>query len=143
MSQATYDDANLILRLYELRREDKMRAARGWFFGNFRCKTMEEFGKLCPPGSDANAHFRQFTSYWEMCASFVNSGVLNADLFFANTREMLVCWERVKPLLPEVRAAFKDPGYLMNLEKCGTQFGEWITRTSGEEAYKTFVARVS
>ena len=143
MSQATYDDANLILRLYDLRREDKMRAARGWFFGNFRCKDMEDFGRLCPPGSDANAHFRQLTSYWDMCASFVNSGVLNADLFFVNSREMLVCWERVKPLLSEARAAFKDPNYLGNLEKCGSQFGEWITRTSGEEAYKAFVARVS
>jgi len=143
MSQATYDDANLILRLYDLRREDKSRAARGWFFGNFRCKTMEEFAKLCPPGSDPNAHFRQFTSYWEMCSSFVNSGVLNADLFFANTRECLVCWERVKPLVGPAREAFKDPSYLANLEKCGTQFAEWLTKTSGEEAYKAFVARTA
>jgi hypothetical protein len=143
MAQATYDDVNLILRLYELRREDKMRAARGWFFGNFRCKNMEEFGKLCPPGTDANAHFRQFTSYWEMCASFVTAGVLNPDLFFANTREMLVCWERVKPIIGEVRAAFKDPSYLGNLEKCGIEFGNWISKTSGEEAYTGFVKRTA
>ena len=142
MAQATYDDANLLLRLYEIRREDKMRAARGWFFANFRCKTMEEFQKLCPPGSDANAHFRQFTSYWEMCGSFVNSGILNPDLFFANTREMLVCWERVKPLVGEIRTGFKDPNYLMNLERCGKQFETWVASHSGEEAYKAFVARV-
>ena len=49
MSQPTYDDANLLLRLYELRREPKMRDARNWFFGNFKCKTMAEFGQLCPP----------------------------------------------------------------------------------------------
>src|SRR3974390_1118333 len=54
-SQTTYDDVNLILRLYELRREEKMRDARVWFVSKFKCKTMEEFSKLCPPGSDANA----------------------------------------------------------------------------------------
>jgi hypothetical protein len=142
MPQATYDDANLILRLYELRREEKLRAARGWFFGNFRCKTMAEFSALCPPGSEANAYMRQFTSYWDMCCSFVNAGVLNADLFFANTREMLVCWERMKPILGELRTAFKDPKFMANLEQAGKAYEEWISKSSGEEAYKAFVARV-
>ena len=142
MSQPTYDDANLLLRLYELRREPKMREARNWFFGNFKCKSMAEFGQLCPPGSEPNAYYRQCTSYWDMAASFVNSGVLNADLFFANTREMLVVWERVKPILSEVRAAFKDPNHLGNLEKAGKAGAEWLSKTSGEEAYKAFAARM-
>ena len=143
MVQPTYDDVNLILRLYELRREAKIREARGWFFANFKCKSMAEFGELCPPGSEPNANYRQFTSYWEMCASFVTSGVLNPDLFFTNTREMLVCWERVKPLIAEMRTTFKDPNYMGNLEKCGSQFGEWIKKTSGDEAYTGFIARVA
>ena len=143
MAQSTYDDANLILRLYELRREDKMRAARNWFVANFRCKTMAEMSALCPPGTEANAYFRQVVSYWDMAGSFVNSGVLSSDLFFTNTREILLTWERVKPLIAEMRAAFKDPTYLGNLEKAGTAAGEYITRTAGEEAYKAFVARVS
>jgi hypothetical protein len=142
MSQPTYDDANLLLRLYELRREPKMREARNWFFGNFKCKSMADFGQLCPPGSEPNAYYRQCTSYWDMAASFVNSGVLNADLFFANTREMLVVWERVKPILSEVRAAFKDPNHLGNLEKAGMAGAEWLSKTSGEEAYKAFAARM-
>ena len=143
MCQATYDDANLILRLYDLRREEKLRAARGWFLANFHCKTMDELNKLCPSGSDANANYRQFVSYWEMCASFVTSGVLNAELFFANTRECLVCWERVKLVAAEARVAYKDPNFLINLEKCGAQFAEWMIRTSGEDAYKAYVARVA
>ena len=83
MSKATYDDVNLILKLYELRREEKMRAARSWFAANFKCKSMAEFGQLCPPGSEANAMMRQVTSYWEMAASFVTAGVLNEELLFA------------------------------------------------------------
>ncbi|MEO8099359.1 MAG: hypothetical protein ABI811_16765 [Acidobacteriota bacterium] len=143
MAQSTYDDANLILRLYELRREDKMRAARNWFVANFRCKTVAEMNDCCPPGTEANAYFRQVVSYWDMAGSFITSGVLNADLFFTNTREILLVWERVKPILTEARTVFKDPSYLGNLERAGTACGEWITRTSGEEAYKAFVARVS
>ena len=135
MAQSTYDDANLILRLYELRREDKMRAARNWFVANFRCKSMAEMGELCPPGTEANAYFRQVVSYWDMAGSFVNTGVLSADLFFMNTREILLVWERVKPI--------KDPSYLGNLEKAGISAAEYIKRTSGEEAYKGFVTRIS
>ena len=51
-----------------------------------------EFGQLCPPGSEPNAYFRQCASYWDMAGSFVNAGVLNPDLFFANTREILFIW---------------------------------------------------
>lgn len=142
MSQATYDDANLILRLYELRREPRMRDARNWFVANFRAKTMAEFQALCPPGSEANAFFRQCTSYWDMAGSFVNSGVLNADLFFMNTMEILLVWERVRPLLPEVRTAFKNPNYMGNLEKAGNACAEWVKRNNGEEAYQGFLARV-
>lgn len=143
MSQATYDDANLILKLYELRREQRMRDARNWFVANFKAKSMAEFQALCPPGSEANAFFRQCASYWDMAGSFVNSGVLNPDLFFSNTGELLLVWERVKPIIPEVRAAFKNPNYLGNLEKAGTACGEWVKRNSGEEAYNAFVARIS
>jgi hypothetical protein len=142
MAQATYDDANLILRLYELRREEKMRAARNWFVANFRCKSLAEMQALCPPGTEHNAYYRQVASYWDMAGSFVNAGVLNADLFFANTREILLVWERLKPVIAEIRASFKDPTYLSNLEKAGEACAAYITRTAGEEAYKTFAARV-
>jgi hypothetical protein len=143
MAQSTYDDANLILRLYELRREEKMRAARNWFVANFKCKTMKELHELCPPGSEPNAYYRQVVSYWDMAGSFVNTGVLNGDLFFMNTREILLVWERMKPIIGDVRAAFKDPNYLGNLEKAGAACAEYIKRTSGEDAYNTFVARIS
>ena len=142
MTQPTYDDANLLLRLYDLRREDKMRQARNWFVANFKCKSMAEFGQLCPPGSEANASVRQVTSYWEMVASFVNGGVLNQELFFINTRELLLCWVRVKPFIAEARKTFGDPNYLGNLEKAGEAFAEWIKKTSGEAAYNGWVARV-
>src|SRR5690554_6939508 len=125
MPQATYDDANLILKLYELRREQRMRDARNWYVANFRPKSLAEFQALCPPGSEANAYFRQCASYWDMAGSFVNTGVLNAGLFFMNTMEILLVWERLKPIIQEVRDAFKNPNYLGNLEKAGNACAEW------------------
>ena len=141
-SQPTYDEVNLLLRLYELRREEKMREARQWFFSKFKCKTMEEFMKVCPPGSAENAHFRQFTSYWEMAASFVNTGVLNSELFFANCREMLFCWVRVKPLIAELRQANADATALANVEKVADAFADWLIKNGGADAYANFVKRV-
>jgi hypothetical protein len=142
MPQATYDDANLILRLYELRREVRMREARGWFFANFKCKTMAEFGQLCPPGSEPNASYRMITSYWDMAASFVNAGVLDPHLFFANNREMLVCWIRVSPVIAEMRQAFADTKYLGNLEQASQTYAEWLDRTSGAGTAEAFAKRV-
>jgi hypothetical protein len=141
MSQATYDDVNLILKLYELRREDKMRAARNWFAGNFKCKTMAEFGQLCPPGSEANAFMRQVTSYWDMAAGFVTAGVLNEELFYQSARELMLVWIRMEPILGDLRALFKDPNFLKNLETVAKSCSEHLNHNS-PEAYQAFKARV-
>lgn len=141
MSQATYDDANLILKLYEMRREPTMRAARAWFSNSFKAKTMDEFNELCPKGSEPNAWARQVISYWDMVASFLNAGVLSQELFFQSGRELLFVWIRVQPLVAEIRALYKDPGTWKNLETAGNAFAEYTKKISSE-GYETFAARV-
>ena len=101
----TYDDANLVLKLYEMRRDERLRAARAWFTSSFKVKTFEEWQKLCPPGTDANANYRMVTTYWEMVASFVTGGILNPELFYQSGRELLFVYERVRDMLPQVRQA--------------------------------------
>src|SRR5882672_7174940 len=101
----TYDDVNLILRLYEQRREDKMRTAREWFAQSFKYHTMEGFNRGCPVGSSMNAYARMVLSYWEMAASFVTSGVLHQELFFQSGGELLFVWVRVRELVPHMREA--------------------------------------
>ena len=107
---------NLILRLYEMRRDDRMREARNWFTGNFKVRTLEEWTALCAPGTDANASYRMVTSYWEMVASFITSGVLNPELFYQSGRELLFCYARVRHVLPALREKLGNPGELKNLE---------------------------
>jgi len=137
-TQATYDDVNLILRLYELRREDKMRQARNWFASSFTARTLDELNTLCPPGSEANAHFRLVISYWDMVASFITSRVLNERLFFQSGRELLFVWEKVRDLVPQVRVANKDDFILKNLETVANSFIKWMEGQAPEcyNAYK-------
>jgi hypothetical protein len=137
----TYDDANLILRLYEMRREERMRKARAWFTSHFKVKTWEELQKLAPAGSDENASFRMVVSYWDMVASFVTSGVLHKDLFFQSGREMLLVWERVRDVLPDIRRQYKDPHYWSHLENVGNEFATQFKARSGD-GYDAFLKRV-
>jgi len=140
-NRPTYDDVNLILKLYEMRREERLREARRWFAASFKVSSFEQFIALCPPGSEPNASYRMLTSYWEMVASFVTSGVLNQDLFFQTNREFLFVWERVRAFLPELRQAFKSPIELKNLEIVSTAYVDWW-RKRAPGAYEAFAARV-
>ena|SRR6266481_1079005 len=141
MAQATYDDVNLVLRLYDMRREEKLRAARAWFSQNFKFKTVAEMNKACPAGSEMNASYKQVITYWDMVASFILAGVLNRDLFFQSGRELLFVWTRVQPLIGELRSTYKDPNYWKNLETVGNSFAEYV-RNKNSEAYENFVVRV-
>ena len=141
ISRPTYDDAALILRLYEMRRDERMREARQWYTANFKPKKWEELATLIPGGSTENASFRMVVSYWDMVASFVVSGVLNKELFFQSGRELLVVFERLKPVLPGIRAAYKDPLYLGHLERLGLDFAaHW--QAQNPDAYDAFLKRI-
>jgi len=139
--QPTAEDANLILRLYELRREPRLREARRWLMSSFKAKTHQGLQRSCPPGSEENASYRMVTSYWEMAASFVVSGILHERLFFENHRELLVVWETVREVTAETRAANNDPGYLANLEQVAGRFARWLDQSS-PGAYQALAGRI-
>jgi hypothetical protein len=138
-TQATYDDANLLLRLYELRREEKLRQARDWFMKNFHANTVEEFQKLCPLGSQENAYFRMVSSYWEMAASFVTNGVLHRDLFVQNCRELLFVWIRISDFIPAWRERMGNPNIARNLEAVANGMIEDEKRNGSFEAFRKMV----
>jgi hypothetical protein len=126
----TYDDVDLILRLYELRREARLRQARSWFFANCYIKSAEELLQLCPPGSEENTSFRMVVSYWDMVASFITAGVLKKELFFESNRELLLTYERIRPAIPAIRERFKDPLAWKNLETVAHDYAEWMNQRS-------------
>ncbi len=138
MGKATYDDVNLILRLYDMRREEKLRAARAWFASKFHPKTLAEYRSLLED-PESNAFFRQSVSYWDMVAGFVTSGVLNEELFFQSNREILLVWLRLKPIVAEVRELNKDPKAWRNLETVANAFATYM----GPESFEAFKTRVA
>ena len=140
-TQPTYDDVNLILRLYELRREEKMRAARAWFISSYHARAMEEHNTLCPPGSEHHAYFRMVVSYWDMAASFVTAGVLNQDLFLESGRELLFVWERIRAIVPQWREAMKNPGVMSHVETLANAAIKKMN-SQGPETYAAFQAMV-
>ena len=116
MGEVTNEQVNLMLRLYEDRREPRLREARDWFAANFHVKNEEEVNRLCPPGSKENAYMRMVLGYWEMVASIVNHGVIDEEFFSESNGEQWAVFEQVKPVLGAWRTMFSSPKFLANLE---------------------------
>lgn len=114
MSQ--YQDAQLILHFYELRREPRLRDARAFMAGAFKAQDLEHFNNQCPPGSDENAYFRQVTSYWDMVSAIVKRHLVDKELFFETNGEITVVWEKIRHLVPAMRQAYGSPHFLANME---------------------------
>jgi len=118
--KATSADAELILQLYDLRREAEMRKARNWWVNEFWPRSAEDFMKVAfTPGSQENNWLRQVTGYWSMAASFVLQGALNADLFLqpAVSGEMFIVFAKIQPFLKELREKAGDQHMFANIEK--------------------------
>jgi hypothetical protein len=129
--QATYEDANLILRLYELRRDEELRKARSWFMGKFNASSAEEMMQKYPFASEESTYCRMVVSYWDMACSFVTSGVLSQELLFQSGGEMLFVWEKIRPLAEGMRKLVGNPNAWANLEKVGNAYIKFV----GPEAY--------
>jgi len=110
-----FDDANLALRLYELRRDPEMRKARA-FVGSLAGKPWEEVEPVLSHGHPENAHFRQATSYWEIVASFVNRGIFHPDTYLDACGEGLFTYWTFRPHVERIRATGR-PRFLLQTER--------------------------
>lgn len=116
----TAEDARLILKLYDLRREPELRKARQWWVTTFWPNNADDFMKVgMTPGTPENNWLRQVTSYWGIAASFVTNGVLSEKLFLelAFCGELFVIFAKVKPFLKELREKTKNPALFLGIEK--------------------------
>jgi hypothetical protein len=113
---AKQEDANLILRLYELRREETMRRARWWFIASFNPQSVQDIFDVF--ASEYSANFRMLVSYWDMAATFVNYGAIDEQMFNDINTEHIAIYAKLEPFLAELRAIPGMPPYLYlkNLE---------------------------
>jgi hypothetical protein len=127
-TRPTHEQAELQLKIYDLRREARLRQARDWFFKNYHPQTVEEAMKIAAPGSENGALANMVLSYWEQACAFLNYGLLHEDLFFETSGEFFGVWETIKGIVPQTRELFKHPGYLGNLEKAAQRFESWMAK---------------
>lgn len=108
------EEASLILKLYELRREATMRKARDWFFREFNPESVADIEQAML--GENGAYLRMVLSYWDMAASLVNHGAIGKELFNDANGEQLGVFAKIEPFLAEARAKF-HPGFAASLEK--------------------------
>jgi hypothetical protein len=128
MRKPTHADAELLLELYEMRREPELRRARQWFLTGFRPSSWAEIKSRYLSHSDEDRWFRMTSSYWEMVGTMVTSGVLHPELFFDHTGEDIVTWERCKSWIADARADIRAT-YLWRFEQMVTAHLAYRVRT--------------
>ena len=129
-SKPTYEQAKLHLKVYDLRREPRLRQGRDWFFQNFRAKTVQDWMRIAAPGTEGGAFAGMVTAYWEQACALVDYGLLHEDLFFETSGEFFGVWERLKGLVPNAREAFHDKQFLAHMESVARKFEAWKERHS-------------
>src|SRR5258707_2708960 len=125
MAPITYEGVNLMLRLYDMRREVRLRQARAWFVENFHPESPEEMMQKYPQGSEENTYIGMVISYWDMVAGIVNRGLINDELFFDSNGEIWVVWDRMRSIVPTWRGAFKNPHLFHNIEETCKRLECW------------------
>lgn len=108
------ESAELILKLYDLRREPVMRKARDWMF-TFHPESAEHYSAtMMDP--EIGAYLRMVTSYWDMAASLVVHGAIDREMFNDTNGEHMLVFAKIEPLLPQLREMWDAPDAFKNLE---------------------------
>jgi hypothetical protein len=136
----TAADAELILKLYDLRRESEIRKARNWWLVTFWPESADDIMKIgAAMGTQENNWLRQAAGYWSLAASLALSGTVNQELFLdpSFSGEMFFIFAKVKPFLGELRKKMNNPRMFANIEKLinsSKQGREWLKYVEGQVA---------
>ena len=144
-TKPTHEQAQLHLKVYDLRREARLRHARDWFFKNYAVEKFDDAMRIAAPGTEGGALAMMVISYWEQACALLNYGLLHEDLFFETSGEFFCVWERVKPIVAEARERFVNKQFLAHTENAAKRFEAWMeTRSPGHiPAMRQFMKRMS
>ena len=109
-----FENAQLNLQLFEMRREPVLREARAWFLDEFNPETFAELVALV--SGERNPSFRMVLGYWDMAASLVTTGAIDADAFRAAHGEIFATFSKISPYLDELRKASREPELCKHME---------------------------
>ena len=135
------EEGGLILKLYELRRDDTMRKARDWYFRDFNPESMADV--TAAMFSEQSGYLRMVLTYWDMAAALVNNGAISLELFNDSNGEHIGVFSKFEPLLGEIRSAY-GPKFAANLEKLIDATPEGRKRAAeGRERMKAIRAQLA
>jgi hypothetical protein len=106
--------AELIMQLYDLRREATMREGRNWYVEFFPSSAQDIIQAMVDPKT--SGYYRMVVSYWDMAASFVNRGAIDEEMFMETCGESMMVFAKIEPFVSEVRTILGNPNYAKNLE---------------------------
>jgi hypothetical protein len=132
MRSANYQDADLVLRLFDLRREAKLREARSWM-GSFYCDSAQQFADAY---GAPDAYMRMVAGYWDIATSMVNMGVIHRGLFVEAGGEAFFLWAKIGEWVPAFREMTGNAGFLANVEKFVHETPGGADRVAGMRAYQ-------
>ncbi len=132
------ESADLILKLYDLRREDKMREARNWIF-SFNPKSVDEYWEtMMDP--QVGGYLRMVTTYWDMAAALVNHGAIDVEMFNDTVGEHIMVFAKIQPLLAELRERFQNQKAFQHLEKVILDQPDGQERVNKTQEFMAFIA---
>ena len=131
-----HDDAELLLRVYDLRREAVMRESRRAILRDFWPKTWDDAQAILEPDHPLNEAYRQTGTYWEMVYSMVRHGIVHPGFWLENNAEGLFLFVKIEPFLDEIRAAGQPTAF---------RNASWVAHecSEGQPIYERIKARVA
>lgn len=134
--------AELLIQLYDLRREATMREARNWI-ATFFPKSAEELSNtMMDP--DVGGYLRMVISYWDMACSFVNHGAIDREMFNDVSGEFLFVFCKIKPFISEIREMYDSPDWMAHFEKVVNEMPGSAERIEKMESWmKDFEAQMT
>jgi hypothetical protein len=129
-TKPTFEQGQLHLQIFEMRREARLRQAREWFFQNYFPENFEQAMRIAPMGTEQGTSVMMVFSYWEQACAFLNHGLLHEDLFFETNGEFYGVWERVKSGIEEGRKQWSNKLFLSNVEKAANRYEKWLEQRS-------------
>jgi hypothetical protein len=129
-----HHDAELVLKLYELRREALLREARK-AMNVWIPKSQDDFMAIMNPDHPDNAAFRQVSGYWDMVFGMARHGVIHPEFLMENSGEGLWFYARIERYVAELRKT-RSPRLYLN--------AQWVAENTdfGKELMPLYRARL-
>lgn len=128
----TYQDGEMILKLYDQYESERMRAAKAWFAQELNGPegvSPAEFWEKFPRGSEGFTHFVTLYGFFEMVGVLHKNGLIHPDLLF-DMWYINGFYDKMYPVIADWRSQ-GDIHIAENFERLAIAERDWIGKNKG------------